>query len=128
MFLAHLEQRMRISIDAPAQGSNRIPHLVRVGSGGENTVLRTLELRRSDHFHRFGDLLGLLDGIDLPPDGLKAGHKEVIRMRRCTLAFEGMEGQASGRMESPALLSIRRLLYRRVHHDKQEVPRCSPMS
>ena len=72
--LSFLEQRMRVSVHAPAQGANRIPHLVSVRAGGENAVLRALELGRSDHLHRFRDLLRFLDGIDLPPDGLEAWH------------------------------------------------------
>jgi hypothetical protein len=66
---------MGISIHAPAERSNRIPHLECIGTGGENAVLRALELGRCDHLHRFGDLLGFLDGIDFPSDGLEAWHK-----------------------------------------------------
>jgi hypothetical protein len=41
---------------------------------GKNPVLRAFQLGRRDHFHRFGDLLGFLDGVDLPSNGLKARH------------------------------------------------------
>jgi hypothetical protein len=47
---------------------------VGVGSRSENAILRALELGRSDHLHRFRDLLGFLDGIDLPSDGLETRH------------------------------------------------------
>lgn len=65
---------MGISIHAPAERANRIPHFVGVGPRGENAVLRALEFGRRDHLHRFRDLLGFLDGIDLPSDGLETRH------------------------------------------------------
>lgn len=65
---------MGFAIDAPAEIPDRIPHLEGVGSSGQNAVLRAFQFRRRDHFHRFRDFLGFFNGVDLPPDGLKAGH------------------------------------------------------
>ena len=69
-----LEQRMRVPIHAPAEGANCVSHLQCVRPCGKNAVLRALQLGRSDHLHRFRDLLSFFDGIDFPSDGLEAWH------------------------------------------------------
>ena len=53
-----------------AQIDDDVPQFMRIRSGRENTVLGTLELGGRDHFHRFGDLLGIFDGSNLPSQTL----------------------------------------------------------
>jgi hypothetical protein len=45
-------------------------HLVAVRTRGAHAVLRLAHLRRRDHFHGLGDLLGVLDRFDLAADFL----------------------------------------------------------
>jgi hypothetical protein len=68
------EQRVSLSIDTPAEVAHCLPHLQGVGPCRENAGLRAFEFCRRDHFHGFRDFLGFLNGVDLPSDGLKAGH------------------------------------------------------
>lgn len=63
-----LEKRVCVPVHAPAEGANRVTHLQRIGPGGKNAFLRTLELGRRDHFHGFRDLLCFLDGVDFASD------------------------------------------------------------
>ena len=75
---------------------------MRVRTGGENAVLRALELRRRNHLHRFRDLLGFLDGVDLPSNGLKTRHDGSwcrpsigwVEAKREKLPLWGQVGQA----------------------------------
>jgi hypothetical protein len=46
----------------------------RIGPAGPHALLRLLHLRRSDHFHRLGDLARVLHALDLEADFLGSGH------------------------------------------------------
>ena len=52
-------------IDALTQIAQHPSHLVRIGPGREDPVLRTLELRRGHHFHGLGNLLRIFEGRNL---------------------------------------------------------------
>ena len=65
---------MRRSIRPATQIGDRLAHPQSIRTKRQNALLRTLQLRRRHHFHGFRDFLGFLNGIDLPFNGLKAGH------------------------------------------------------
>ena len=54
--------------------ASRVPqnlhHLMRVGTRGDNALLRAAKPRRGDHLHRLRDLLHVLDGAHPPPEVL----------------------------------------------------------
>ena len=62
---ASVEQRVRkIVADARAQTAEHLRHFLRERSCGSNPILCSLELRRRDHFHRFGYLLRVFNRLD----------------------------------------------------------------
>ena len=68
--LAFVQQRMRDPARPFRKMTHDVPKLMRVRAGRENAVLGPLELGRRDHFHGFGDFLGIFYGSDLPSQAL----------------------------------------------------------
>ena len=56
-----------------------ITHLPGVGASLVHPLLGATHLARSDHLHRFCDLLSILDTLDLGPDFLGACHIVMLR-------------------------------------------------
>jgi hypothetical protein len=50
------------------------PHLVGIGTCRVHALLRLAHLARGDHLHSLGDLLGILDALDLVTDLSFACH------------------------------------------------------
>ena len=45
-----------------------------IGAGGNDAILRAAQFGGRDHLHGLGDLLGVFDGADAPPDVYKTRH------------------------------------------------------
>ena len=57
-----------------ARLATTVGHALRIGPAGLGVRLGTAKLRRGDHVHRLGDLLGRLHRADPKLEGLEAGH------------------------------------------------------
>ena len=68
------EERVRRDVDDGRQVPEDAFHGARVGSRRHHPVLGAAQLRRGDHLHRLGDLLGALDAADPAADFAKRGH------------------------------------------------------
>ncbi len=55
---------MKTLVGSAGQLPEHFHHFVGEGTRGHNAILRTLELRRRDHFHGLGDLLRILNRLD----------------------------------------------------------------
>jgi hypothetical protein len=56
-----------------------VADLVAVGPRRAHALLRLAHLRRGDHLHRLGDLLGVLHRLDLAAYFLAYGHGDDLR-------------------------------------------------
>ncbi len=65
---ALLQQGMGGSIHTLAQIARHTSHLEGVGARRQNTVLRSLQLRRGHHLHGLGNLLCILEGRNFPAE------------------------------------------------------------
>ena len=54
--------------------SDHVAHFLRIGPGLVHAFLSTAHFAGRDHFHRFGDLLSILDTLDLGPNFFSASH------------------------------------------------------
>ena len=62
-----IEQRMRdLARDLSTEPTKHLGHLAGKRTRSRHAILRAFELRRSDHLHRLGDLLCILDRLDPP--------------------------------------------------------------
>jgi hypothetical protein len=66
--LGGAKQRVRILIDSRHQPVQDPEHLLSEWSRGHDALLRSAQPRRSDHLHRFRDLLRRLDCPDPAPE------------------------------------------------------------
>jgi len=81
------QKRVGPRVHTQGQAVQHVHELDRVGAKVLHPLLGGLELRRRDHVHGAGDLLGLLNGVDLSLDVSQCGHSlslfpyiAVIRM------------------------------------------------
>src|SRR5438046_2645541 len=65
------------------------------------TVLRALELRRSDELHRLGDLARALDGLDPPAQFAGLRHQRAIFLYSSIAALSRAASAAGGRLGVP---------------------------
>ena len=56
-------------------------HQVRIRTPGESGLLRLGHLGLRHLLHRLGDLRGVLDGLNTPPDVACAGHRLILRLK-----------------------------------------------
>ncbi len=54
--------------------SNHVAHFLRIRPSLLHTLLGPAHFTGRDHFHRFGDLLSILDTLDLGPNFFSASH------------------------------------------------------
>ena len=65
---------VKIFVGSIGQSTQNLNHLVSKWPGRNNSILRTLELRRRDHFHGLGDLLRVFNRLNTPADIQEIGH------------------------------------------------------
>ncbi len=58
------QQRVRLGILAHGQAGKHVRHFVRVGACRHHRILCSAQLGRGHHFHRLGNLAGVLDRAD----------------------------------------------------------------
>src|SRR5262245_35976696 len=76
---------MKIFTGLSREVGQHLPHFVGERARVHHPVLRSFELRRRDHLHGLGDLLGVLNRLDTPADVQEICHskKAVMSDVRC---------------------------------------------
>ncbi len=101
---------METLIGSASEFAKHLHHFVREGASGNDSILRTLELRRRDHLHGLGDLLRIFDRLKAATNVQKVRHTLFMIGGFKPLQVPPQRPEALRQVEQPGPLMQYRIL------------------